>query len=317
MFSSNKSLLTKKSTEHQIAAKPTLIGVFDSGIGGLTVVEAICNYLPEQKFLYIGDNANCPWGDKSRAQIIAYTDKLVDFLIKHNCGIIVIACNTASCIALPYIKKKLAQARVRAKANVPPLKQIKLFEIIAPTISLLSRMKLNDFKEIGIIGTHQTIDSRVYQDKFKKLQDDLIIKRKIVIKSLATPLLVPLIEENCLKHQFMDLIVAKYLTKLNLKNNSMLILACTHYPLIKKHIENYYQNIHKNITIIDPSILIAKEIQGYLDQDLIVQSKSRSNVIHNQQNSSNFYYTEHSKPFLQVVKKKFPKFEFQFLPLWK
>ncbi|MGI9214260.1 MAG: hypothetical protein ACR2HS_00910, partial [Gammaproteobacteria bacterium] len=129
----------------------------------------------------------------------------------------------------------------------------------------------------------------------------------------ATPLLVPLIEEDWLQNKAMDLIIDQYLSILNLENNSILILACTHYPLIKKNIENYYAKSQKNITIIDPSILIANKIKKFSEQ--YHPTNNREN--NNQPNTSNFYCTEDSGFFLQVAKRFFPEVKLEFLALWK
>ena len=138
------------------------------------------------------------------------------------------------------------------------------------------------------------------------------INQEITIKALATPLLVPLIEEDWLENKAIDLIIAKYLSILNLENNSILILACTHYPLIKKNIENYYKKLQKNITIIDPSILIANEIKKFSEQH-----DNLNNIQNNQTNTSNFYCTEDGGFFLQVAKRFFPEVKLEFLALWK
>ncbi len=287
------------STDHcSTTTDPITIGIFDSGIGGLTVANAIKNYLPHQKLLYIGDTAHCPWGDKSKSQITAYSNKLAKFLIDNNCKIIVIACNTASCIAFPEIKKQF--------------KQIKLFDVVEPTISFLSQINFSNFQNIGIIGTKQTINSKIYQSRIEKLQTQLSINQEIPIKALATPLLVPLIEEDWLENKAIDLIIDQYLSILNLENNSILILACTHYPLIKKNIENYYAKLQKNITIIDPSILTANEIKKFFKQH-----DALNNIQNNQPNTSNFYCTEDNGFFLQVAKRFFPEVKLEFLALWK
>lgn len=306
MISLKESLSTNKATRFLINnMTPGTIGIFDSGIGGLTVANAIKNHLPEQKLLYIGDTAHCPWGDKSKSQIINYCNKLSKFLINNNCKTIVIACNTASCIALNYIQKKF--------------KHIRLFDIVAPTIEFLTEINLDHFENIGIIGTKQTVNSKIYQHNIELLQAQFSINSKIPVKTLATPLLAPLIEENWLNDQATNLIIEKYLSKLNLKNNSILILACTHYSLIKKNIEKYYKKINKKIFIIDPSLLLAKKIKEacFTNQNTSANLHKKLYNTHNQINNSSFYFTEKSESSQKIAKRFFPKVNLEFLPLWQ
>lgn len=160
----------------QINNKTNKIGVFDSGIGGLTVARAIHNILPNENLLYVGDTAHMPWGDKSKSQITHYATKLTNFLIENDCNIIVVACNTASCVTLAKLSEQFTQ--------------IKLFNVIDPLILFLQQMNFNNFNSIGVVGTKQTIHSEAYQNKIKELHK-LSTDKKLQIKALATPLLVP------------------------------------------------------------------------------------------------------------------------------
>lgn len=272
------------------------IGIFDSGIGGLTVAHAIHNILPKENLLYIGDTAHSPWGDKSKSQIISYSTKLTSVLVENDCKIVVIACNTASCLALNAIAAQFSH--------------LKIFNVIDPTIMYLQQLDFNNFNDIGIIGTKQTIHSNAYQNRIETLQSELYITKKLQIKSLATPLLVPLIEEGWLNTQATSLIIAEYLSQLDLQDQSILILGCTHYPLIKQHIENYYFKLNKKVIVIDSASLIANQIKLFLQHTNQLNDNSMPNI-------NNFYCTDNSEFFLQIAKQFFANITLDFLPLWE
>lgn len=278
--------------------QPSPIGIFDSGIGGLAMARALQQLIPEQTLIYIGDTAHCPWGDKSDAQIIEYSNKLTKFLVNHHCRIIIIACNTASCIAFSQLEKNFANTLI--------------INVIDPTIKYLQQLNLNSFNNVGIIGTKQTIHSQTYQNLISSLykQDEKSIDLDSTIKAVATPLLVPLIEEGLIDHPATDLILEEYLSKLDLANNSILILGCTHYPLIKDRIENYYNNLKKNIMIIDPATLTANLILNMLNQNNL-----RTNF--NKTLNDNFYFTEDNGFFVNTAQRFFPDLNLQFLSLWE
>ncbi len=267
------------------------IGIFDSGIGGLTVAKAINTLCPNENLLYVGDTAHMPWGDKSKSQIISYATKITNFLVEQGCNIIVIACNTASANALIEISEQFTQ--------------IKLFNVIDPVISFLQNIKLSN--SIGIIGTKLTIKSSSYQQKITKLLSKLN-KNSLPIKALATPILVPLIEEGLINNQATDLIIEEYLTQLDLPDQSMLILGCTHYPLIKKNIENYYIKVNRRVKVIDASILVANQVKDFLLQG--------NNKTSQEQGVHNFYVTDDGGFFLKTAKQFFMDIKLDFLPLW-
>ena len=274
------------------------IGIFDSGIGGLTVAKAISNLCPNQDLLYIGDTAHMPWGDKSKSHIVRYATKITDFLIKQGCNIIVIACNTASANALTEISEQFNQT--------------KLFNVIDPIVLFLQKIK---HSSIGIIGTKQTIHSGAYQNRVEQL-----VKPKL-IKVLATPVLVPLIEEGLINNPATNLILEQYLSQLDLPDQSMLILGCTHYPLIKQNIENYYIKINRKVKVIDGSDLVAKDVRDFLLQrvnhnedeslNFKLTNKVSSQVVHN------FYVTDDSEFFFKTAKQFFANVKLEFLPLWE
>lgn len=220
------------------------IGVFDSGIGGLTVAHAIKKRLPEESLIYFGDTAHLPYGDKSEAAVQAYSIKIADVLLQKNCKAIVIACNSASSAAYELLKEY-----VGSKALV--------VNVIDPMIRYIA----DHYREnrIGLIGTRRTIDSGVYQEKIAALD------QQILLKSLATPLLVPMIEEGFFNNRISDEIIEAYLGDEELKNIKAIILGCTHYPLIHKQVETYYKN---KVQVLDSSDITA----AYLQEELSSKS---------------------------------------------
>lgn len=216
------------------------IGIFDSGIGGLTVAHAIRQVLPHENMIYFGDTAHLPYGDKSEAAIQAYSIKIADVLLKKGCKVIVIACNSASSAAYELLKEY-----VRKEAYI--------INVIDPMIDYIVRHYAN--KTIGLIGTKRTVQSGVYVQKIKESNCN------ITLHSLATPLLAPMIEEGFFNNQISHEIIAQYLSDPMLANLDALVLACTHYPLIKKEINEFYKS---KIDILDSAEVVAKALRDYL-----------------------------------------------------
>ena len=224
-----------------IALNPNApIGIFDSGIGGLTVARAIHDLLPQETLLYFGDTAHLPYGDKSEAAIQAYSIKITDVLLNKGCKVIVIACNSASSAAYELLKEY-----VRKDAHI--------INVIDPMVNFV----VNNFshKKVGLIGTKRTVQSGIYQQKI------LEAHRGVELHTLATPLLAPMIEEGFFNNQISHEIIAQYLSDPELKNIDALILACTHYPLIKKEIQAYYPH---PIPVLDSSFVVAESLADYL-----------------------------------------------------
>lgn len=219
------------------------IGIFDSGIGGLTVAHAIQKALPNESMIYFGDTAHLPYGDKSAAAIQAYSIKIADVLLKMNCKVIVIACNSASSAATELLKEYVG-------------KRAHIINVIDPMVSLV----VNKFsgKQVGLIGTKRTVQSNVYAQKLQT-QDS-----SITLKQLATPLLVHMIEEGFFDNRISHDIIAQYLDDPTLQGIDALILACTHYPLIKKEIGDFY---NQQITVLDSSEEVAESLRKYLAEN--------------------------------------------------
>lgn len=218
-----------------------MIGIFDSGIGGLTVARAIKNFLPDCDICYFGDTARTPYGTKSQDTVTQYALENTRFLLDKGAKIIVVACNTASAVAIPAL---------RAEFDVP------IFEVIAPAVEMaLSQPKIS---KIGVIGTRATIGSGIYEKLITQAAPD----KKVY--SQPCPLLVPLVEEGWLKKPETRMIVKKYLHPLKVRQIDSLILGCTHYPILKSIIQ---QKIGKRVKIVDSSLAVIDSIKAYLDKN--------------------------------------------------
>jgi glutamate racemase len=217
------------------------IGIFDSGIGGLTVAHAIRELLPNESLVYFGDTAHLPYGDKSEAAIQAYSIKIADVLLMKGCKVIVIACNSASSAAYELLKEYV--------------RSVEIINVIDPMVNLI----LDHYagKRVGLIGTKRTVQSGVYEQKIRQAHE------RISVQSLATPLLAPMIEEGFFNNKISHEIIAQYLNDPELQNIDALILACTHYPLIKKEINAYYNH---TMPILDSSEVVAKALKQHLEE---------------------------------------------------
>ena len=191
------------------------IGVFDSGIGGLTVLKRLIDKYPNNEYIYYGDTKNIPYGDKSIDELKVLASNIVEFLIKREVDMIVIACGTVSSNLSDYLKEKY---------------NVKIVDIISPVINYLNN---SEYEKIGVIATNATIKSKIFS---KSLNKD--------IKEVACPMFVPIIENNNLSE------LEKYLdTYLNdLKDRDIIVLGCTHYPIIKNEINKYLNN---NVRLLD------------------------------------------------------------------
>lgn len=218
------------------------IGIFDSGIGGLTVASAIHQLLPKEELIYFGDTAHLPYGDKSAEAIKYFSLKIGKFLLDKQCKLIVIACNTASSLAYQDLVDFLGD-------------RIPVINVIDPVVDYM--VNHGQHRKIGVIGTKATIKTDVYAKKIKAISPDL------EVKSLPTPLLAPMIEEGFFSNTISKTVINSYLSSPKLKNIDSLILACTHYPLIKPEIEAYYQN---KVEIINTAEIVAQHVKKRLKE---------------------------------------------------
>ncbi|MBU0987723.1 MAG: glutamate racemase [Proteobacteria bacterium] len=215
-----------------------MIGIFDSGIGGLTVVKSLMENLPGYDIIYFGDTARTPYGSKSAETVIGYSLENTEFLLNKGAKIIVIACNTASSVATQAVSNKY---------DVP------IFEVVTPAAQVA--MITSRTYRIGVIGTRATVRSGIYEQKIKALNP------QARVYSAACPLLVALVEEGWLKKPETVTIIKKYLHPLKVRQIDTLILGCTHYPLLKDKIQ---RKIGLKVAVIDSSIAVAETVKDYL-----------------------------------------------------
>ncbi|GAF80377.1 unnamed protein product [marine sediment metagenome] len=229
------------------------IGVFDSGIGGLTVVKELTRQLPGEDIIYLGDTAHLPYGIKSADTIIRFTLDNILFLLKQKVRLIIIACNTASSLALDAI---------RGHFRIP------IIGVIQPGVKQAT--KITRTKCIGVIGTRATIDSQAYESQINR------INPLIKVISQACPLFVPLVEEGWVNQPETITIAKKYLKALIKKNQKMdtLILGCTHYPLLKSVIGSV---LDRDIKLIDSARQVVREVAQILQSENSTRGNSRVN----------------------------------------
>ena len=223
------------------------VGIFDSGIGGLTVLHTLLNKYPNNEYIYYGDTLNLPYGNKTKEQLIKLSDKDVQFLISKNVDIIIIACGTVSSNCLDYLKNKY---------NIP------IYDIISPTIDYLNK---SNYQNIGIIATNRTIDSHIFKNNINKN-----------IYEINTPELVPIIENNNLDNldNILDIYLKEYKDKLDI-----LVLGCTHYPIISNYIDKYLNN---KVKLLDMSTLLLDKLkQDNTSSINIYYSKINNTLIEN------------------------------------
>jgi glutamate racemase len=224
-----------------------MIGIFDSGIGGLTVARALMEQLPEYDIIYFGDTARTPYGSKSPDTVVKYSVENTEFLLSKGAKIIIMACNTASSVAFETVAEKF---------NCP------LFEVISPAVKLAVRK--SEKKRIGVIGTRATVNSGAYEKKIKEISPGA------KVYSTPCPLLVPIVEEGWLKRPETKMIVKKYLHPLKIKQIDTLILGCTHYPLLTNIIQ---KKIGQKVTIVDSSFSTAENVKEFLQHNPEVDSQ--------------------------------------------
>lgn len=210
------------------------IGIFDSGLGGLTVMSAIMKALPNENIIYFGDTAHVPYGSKSKEAVTRYALDIASFLVSKKVKMIVVACNTASAVALE---------KLRGKFKVP------IIEVIGPGAK--AALSATKCRRIGVIGTEATIRSSSYAKAINKLRPDAKVFSK------ACPLFVPLAEEGWLEHKVTNIVAREYIKPLLKNNIDALVLGCTHYPLIKKTIAGV---VGKDVKLIDSSETAANEV---------------------------------------------------------
>jgi glutamate racemase len=243
------------------------IGVFDSGIGGLTVLKEIIKMLPHENTIYLGDTARVPYGIRSPETVIKYSFENTKFLFTRDIKLLVIACNTASSISLDAIKNSF---------SIPAI------GVIEPGAKAAVKATRN--KRVGIIGTDATIMSNAYTHVIKALDE------RIKVCGLPCPLFVPLVEEGWTEGNIATLIARKYLKDIRKKNIDTLVLGCTHYPLLKTVISKV---MGSSIRLIDSAVETSREIKKTLERLAIIRKeKARP--------ARKFYVTDAPEKFLKL-----------------
>jgi len=223
------------------------IGVFDSGLGGLTVVKELIHHLPNERIVYFGDTARVPYGTKSAETITRYSREIVKALLKHKVKMVVVACNTASSLALDVLKKEF---------NLP------ILGVIEPGAKKAVSMTIN--KRVGIIATSSTVKSGKYAQKIVQLN------KNIKVMSQACPLFVPLVEEGWFDHAVTFQVAEQYLGEMKKKRVDTLILGCTHYPLLKGVLHNV---MGPRVQLIDSAQEVALQVKEVLTKSKLLRTR--------------------------------------------
>ena len=241
------------------------IGIFDSGFGGITILRELLKLMPNENYIYLGDNKNIPYGDKSKKEIIELSSKMAKFLINKNCKILVIGCNTISASASEILKEKI---------------DIPIIEVISNACAEANKIAKNN---ISIMATDFTVKSKIYLKKIKEKNKDLKVNQ-IVCKKLC-----PMIENDWQSYENRFEILNNYIKKID-SNSDCLLLACTHYPLIIKDIKKVLKENNKNIKkIMEPSRPTALSVKKYLKENNILNNNF------NEKNKLIIYTTSNDK----------------------
>jgi glutamate racemase len=251
----------------------TPIGVFDSGYGGLTVLKEIQKKLPQYDYIYLGDNARAPYGNRSFQTVYHYTWQCMQWFFKQNCPLIILACNTASAKALRTIQQN------DLIKNFP---EKKILGVIRPTTEIIGNYSKTN--HVGILATRGTVNSNSYEIEINKFFPYTNVVQQ------ACPMLVPLIENNEFENEAADYFIQKYLHELMRKDDKIdtILLACTHYPLIKKRIEKL---LPAGVNVIAQGEMVAESLQDYLNRHPEIETQISKNK------SIQFYTTDAAEDF--------------------
>ncbi len=253
-----------------IINKSNPVGIFDSGIGGLTVVKKISEFLPNENIVYFGDTARVPYGSKSNQTVIEYSLQNAHFLIKKNVKMIVVACNTASSVALEALRKEF---------------KIPIIGMIEPGSK--NALAVTKNKNIGVIGTNATVNNRAYSNQLRN------IEKKVKVFEKACPLFVPFAEEGWIDHQATKLVAKEYLSELKNYKIDTLILGCTHYPILAQIIQKVVGN---KVTLIDSGTAASYEVESLLSEMNLKNESTKKG-------KSEFYVSDVPRKFQEVAER--------------
>lgn len=243
------------------------IGIFDSGVGGLTVAKAIYQTLPNESLIYYGDTKHLPYGDKSQEAIKYYSLKICKHLLKQDVKMIVVACNTASTATYPDLIDFFGE-------------DIAFVNVVDPLVNAVANQ---DYSNIGIIATKATVSTNVYADKLSKVFDGNIVQK-------ATPLLAPMIEQGFCSGKVSNTVIEEYLSDTNLADIDALLLACTHYPLIRDAIDQFYGG---KVDIYDSTTVVANQVKQILSQQKAFNTSGNA--------TRHFYISDHTTSFEETA----------------
>lgn len=255
--------------------KSAPVGVFDSGVGGLTVAREIMRHLPNENIVYFGDTARVPYGSKSKDNIIRYSRQIIHFLRTKGVKAIVIACNTASALALDV---------VREESDIP------IIGVVEP--GARAALETTKTRKIGVIGTEGTIRSAMYEKIIQGIDPEASVIGK------ACPLFVPLVEEGFAKHRVTQEIIDYYLASFMETDIDSLILGCTHYPLLRSRIREY---VGEKITLVNPAYETAMDLKQLL------KARDMENTDNSQEHAAySFYVSDAADKFKQFANSILP-----------
>ncbi|MCL4127555.1 UNVERIFIED_CONTAM: hypothetical protein GTU68_034398, partial [Idotea baltica] len=261
------------------------IGIFDSGVGGLTVANAILNRLPNERIVYFGDTAHLPYGEKSPSALRAYSEQITEFLLDQDCKMIVVACNSAWSAAQTSLANEFAD-------------QVPIINVVDPVVNYVGE---RGYKKVGLIATRATVTNGIFSDKLRKITSGL----KLISK--ATPLLVHVIEEGYVDDPMGKAVIQQHFQDQPFGDIEAFVLACTHFPVIKKQIGNYFPD---SVEIIDASILVADQVAATLKQcHLLSPSKS---------DKDQYFVSDYTDVFLMTARSFYKhEIEVQLMNLWE
>ena len=266
------------------------IGVFDSGIGGLTIARAIQELMPNEEIIFFGDTAHLPYGDKSSIAIRGYVHRITEFFIEKGCKAVVIACNSASAAAYNHIHKSFGQV-------------LPILNVIDPIVEFITRDGM--YKNIGVIATKATISTNVFPKKIHAIDENL------VVRSMATPLLAPMIEEGYFNNNISQTIINSYLSNKKLANIEALVLACTHYPLIRNEIDKYYRMNQHKVDVVDCMQVMALKTKAELQKNMLLAPEDNVPEHH-------FYVSDFTQSFQKTTQIFFGyELKLEPYPIWK
>ncbi len=249
------------------------IGVFDSGVGGLTVAKEIKRLLPNESIIYFGDTKHLPYGEKSKEAITRFTTKITEFLVKQNCKAIVVACNSATSNSIDEIRQAAGDVLV--------------IDVISP---VTKKVAYELHQKIGVIATKATVNSHAYKNSIRKLN------RHIKVIELPTPLLVPIIEEGFCNTQVSRNAIDTYLSNKKFDDIDTIILGCTHYPLIEKEVNLVFQG---KVRVVNSPLIVVNQ--------LIHEMNKLDLMSNNEYPTYHFYLSDYTENFARLAKQFFGK----------